>query len=54
MSTVLELGGYGNAGAKICSRLRAHSDNAVRIGGRHPDRAQVAIDEFEAGNRSMR
>jgi uncharacterized protein YbjT (DUF2867 family) len=33
MSEVLVLGGYGNAGAKICSLLLAHSDHAVRIGG---------------------
>ncbi|MEI6621391.1 MAG: saccharopine dehydrogenase NADP-binding domain-containing protein [Actinomycetes bacterium] len=50
MSTVLVLGGYGNAGAKICDLLLAHSEHTVRIGGRHPDRAQSLADELGATN----
>ncbi len=41
MGTVLVVGGYGNAGAAITRLLLAHSDHAVRVGGRHPHRAQA-------------
>jgi saccharopine dehydrogenase (NAD+, L-lysine-forming) len=50
MSTVLVLGGYGNAGAKICSLLLAHSSHTVRIGGRHLDRARDQAVELAAAN----
>ena len=46
MSTVLVLGGYGNAGAKICSLLLAHSEHTVRIGGRNLGRAQSMVEEL--------
>jgi saccharopine dehydrogenase (NAD+, L-lysine-forming) len=48
MGTVLVVGGYGNAGAAITGLLLAHSDHAVRIGGRHPQRAQALIGELGA------
>jgi saccharopine dehydrogenase (NAD+, L-lysine-forming) len=52
MSTVLVLGGYGNAGARICSLLLAHSDHTVRIGGRRLDRAKSLVDELSAADSS--
>jgi saccharopine dehydrogenase (NAD+, L-lysine-forming) len=54
MSTVLVLGGYGNAGARICGLLLAHTDHAVLIGGRHPERARTVIDELCAADASWR
>ena len=54
MSTVLVLGGYGNAGAKICSLLLAHSDHTVCIGGRHLDRAQGLVEELGAADATWR
>ena len=48
MSTVLVLGGYGNAGSAITRLLLAHSDHGIRIAGRHPDRARALIDELGA------
>ena len=48
MSTVLVIGGYGNAGAAITGLLLAHSDNRVHVGGRHLDRAQRLIDQLAA------
>jgi Saccharopine dehydrogenase NADP binding domain len=48
VSTVLVLGGYGNAGSAITGLLLAHSDHAVRVGGRHVDRAQRLVDELGA------
>jgi saccharopine dehydrogenase (NAD+, L-lysine-forming) len=48
MSTVVVVGGYGNAGAAISGLLLAHSDHAVRVGGRHPDRARRLVDQLVA------
>ena len=48
MSTVLVVGGYGNAGAAITDLLLAHSDHAIRVGGRHLDLAQSLVDELGA------
>jgi saccharopine dehydrogenase (NAD+, L-lysine-forming) len=48
MSTVLVVGGYGNAGAAITGLLLAHSDHHVRVGGRHLDRARAVVDEIGA------
>ena len=47
MSTVLVVGGYGNAGAAITGLSLAHSDHHVRVGGRHLDRrAGPSIEEL--------
>ena len=48
MSTVLVVGGYGNAGAAITGLLLAHSDHTIRVGGRHSDRARRLVDELAA------
>lgn len=48
MGTVLVVGGYGNAGAAITRLLLAHSDHIVRVGGRHPQRAQALVGELGA------
>lgn len=52
MGTVLVVGGYGNAGAAITELLLAHSDHAVRVGGRSEDRARRFADEL--GSRDPR
>lgn len=52
MSTVLVIGGYGNAGASITGLLIAHSGHTVHVGGRHPQRAQILIDELTARDNS--
>jgi saccharopine dehydrogenase (NAD+, L-lysine-forming) len=52
MGTVLVVGGYGNAGAAITELLLAHSDHAVRVGGRSEDRARRFVGEL--GSRDPR
>jgi hypothetical protein len=54
VSTVLVLGGYGNAGSAICRLLLAHSSHTIRVGGRHPDRAAALVDELGAGDAGRR
>lgn len=54
MSTVLVIGGYGNAGARISELLLENSAHQVHVGGRHRDRAQEFIEELAARDDSWR
>lgn len=49
MSTVLVIGGYGNAGAEITRLLLAHSDHHILVGGRSRERGLAFVDEVRAG-----
>lgn len=46
MSTVLVVGGYGNAGAGITELLLTQSDHTVLVGGRHEDRARLFVGQL--------
>lgn len=53
MTTVLIVGGYGNAGAQISRLLRVHSDVAIRVGGRDLGRAQAFVDDLQLARRDV-